>query len=281
MMNFGVSLILATIFVLLSICASLADAGQLAFSKIDGKIYVETDQKHYAMFGQFRDGNGVKIIAVNEFSHYSLTSRCVKLWSPIEEVQRRYLEKYSEIRKAFLGLNQWKSSKVSSLATQPYRWSTTFSRNLREYSSIRLDEDTLILSSKYFPPELAKVIICGNVIIFVHYEGLVTMKTIACLYLNEQKLLAGIDKLGVIDYGNKLSPSSLSHKTSDENEAMKEYLEINPINDSEFSLEQMYSRTYTNEQLLAMNYGIKRKLGKELDEHEYEHGQLKRNKVIT
>lgn len=273
MMSFRVSSML-TVFVLLSICAaSLANAGQLIFSKVGGKIYVETGPKHYAMFGQFRDENGVRIIAVNEGSLYSLTSKCVKSWSPIEEVQRRYLRRYREIRKAFLGVNQW-SPEASSLATESYRYSTTLSSDQEEYSSIKLDDNTLILSSKYFPSELARVIISGKVIIFVHHDGRVTMKTIDCLYLNEQKLFVGINKLiNIIDDDNKLS----LNKTNDDDKTIKEYFEANPINESEFSLEQMYSKTYTNEELLAMNYGIKRKFRQELNKEELS----KRNKVIT
>lgn len=46
-----------------------------------------------------------------------------------------------------------------------------------------------------FPGNLAKVIISDVLIIFIHYDGNITAKTIECLGPNERILIKGLNKI--------------------------------------------------------------------------------------
>lgn len=94
--------------------------------------------------------------------------------------------------------------------------------------------------SRYFPDELAKVVIGGNLVTFVHYDGKVVMKTMNCLNINEKILIEGI--LEIDPDWKKLVFSFEGDKAS------KKYLKRHPLDVTpygSFALEQGYSKTYT------------------------------------
>lgn len=106
-------------------------------------------------------------------------------------------------------------------------------------------------TSNYFPDGLAKVIIAGNVVIFVHHSGHIAMKTGNCLADNERILITGIKK---IDLGGK---KSTWFKSKGE-DALKSYLKSHPINVSQFNTEQVYEKVYTDRELSHMDNVLRR-----------------------
>lgn len=117
----------------------------------------------------------------------------------------------------------------------------------KEFSVVRLDSNTVAYSSQYFPEELAKVIISGNVIVFAHYDGNVRIKTTECLYNNEKILIDGIKKLDP-DW-----KKSVLSSTGDK--LLRKHLQHNPMYSSpngSFKYEQNFYKTRTPKELAAM-----------------------------
>lgn len=67
---------------------AIVDAAKLTFATNDGKIYVETDEKHFGLYGQVTDKDGVRIIAVNGNRYHYLTSNCVKQEEDVKDVNK-------------------------------------------------------------------------------------------------------------------------------------------------------------------------------------------------
>lgn len=74
-------------------------------------------------------------------------------------------------------------------------------------------------------------------IIFVHYDGIVTSKFMKCLYPNEKILIDGIRKINVDGGRSLLSPS--------EDNGLKKHLYSHPISESDFTGDQLYIRPLT------------------------------------
>lgn len=205
---------------------AIANAIQVTFSRIGADIYVETDPTNYAMFGQIMDESGVKIIRVNKLTQTHLTSRCKTGKTDINQVDEATLRTYKEIRERHLA-----EKRGPEESPQSYTWSQTFPINVKEYSVTKLDDITFVYSSKYFPGTLSKVIISGQVVVFVHNTGSVTLKTIKCLDANEEKLVEGIKKIDT----KKKKLSFLSGER-----LLRKHLKSHPIDDF-FIMEQNYT----------------------------------------
>lgn len=52
-----------------------------------------------------------------------------------------------------------------------YIWHVYFFEDTREFLVDHIDDDIVIVASKYFPDRLARVIISKDIIAFVHYDG--------------------------------------------------------------------------------------------------------------
>lgn len=218
------------------LCA-IVDADQLTFVKMNRNIYVETDPKHYALFGQVMDKDGPRVIMVNGDDHYSLRSRCGKEWQDLEEVGDARLSNYVAIREASLKVSS-PSPALSNIPSQEFSWSDTLTTTDKKKSPItRLDDDTLVYSSKYFPGWLARVIISGDVVIFVHYDGDILMRTKNCLYPSEKILVRGLEEINV--EGEKRSSCLFPLRKV---QSLKKYLADHPINEQEFYFEQDMKR---------------------------------------
>lgn len=223
------------------------DATEVTFAKMDGKIYVQTDSQHYAMFGHVKDDYGVRIIAVNGMSRNHMTSRCETGWKDLHTDYNA--NTYHNVIPTFLGVKE-RSPAISGVPTNKYLWSETFSSEHTEYSALRLDDWTIVYTSSYFPGDLAKVILAGNVVIFVHHSGDIVMKTGNCLADNEKTLITGIKK---IDLSGK---KSTWFKSKGE-DALKSYLKSHPINVSQFNTEQRYEKVYTERELAQMGHAMR------------------------
>lgn len=218
------------------------DATELTFISNNGRIYVETDEKHFGLYGQVTDKDGLRIIAVNDDRHHYLTSKCFTKQERIEDVSANYLRDYAAVRYMVLDMIKQPSPAISKIPTLDYIWSNTFSRDQREFFATRLDKNTVVYSSGYFPKVLARVIISGQAVIFVHYDGNITLKFMKCLYPNEKILIHGIKKINV-DGGisSYISPS--------EDNGLRRYLRNHPISVSNFINEQNYIKPLTKEEL--------------------------------
>lgn len=228
--------ILTFLFVALSF-HTIVDATEVTFVKdVDNKIYVETDSEHYAMFGQYKNKHGPVIIAVYGEHTYQLKANCEKEYHPLDEVSKDLLDNYARLRGIYL--------KDKSMA-----WSNTFSSDKREFSVVKFKDSTVIYSSKFFPSKIAKVIISGDVVIFVHYDGHVTMKTVKCLKANERKLFNAIKKIGT----EKCNPSCFSLKDS----PMRVYLKVHKLNEEHLYDEQLYLDVWSDEDLEKLQNRIR------------------------
>lgn len=224
---------------------AIVDATKLTFAITDGRIYVETDEKHFGLYGKVTDKDGVQIIVVNSHRHHTLTSDCITKSEFTEDVNKDYLQDYSKMRMFSLNIHE-PSPAISKVPTSQYSWSETFSFGEREFSVTRLDKDTVVYSSAYFPEVLARVIISGQVVIFVRYDGKITLKFKKCLYPNEKILVDAIKKIN-LDCGisSCFSPS--------EDHGLKKYLRTHRINKTDFSDEQDYIRPLTKEERRKFN----------------------------
>lgn len=197
---------------------AIADATQFTFTKIGWKVYAETDPEHFAMFGQVRDQYGLRIVSADKEGHYHLKPDCKYEWKSIDKIDEATLRSYRGVRENYLAEKRGPKESPDS-----YTWTDSFSSDdKREFSAVRLDSKTVVYSSGYFPKELARVVINGNLIVFVHYDGRVVMKTRICTYTNEEILLGGIQK---IDPEWK---KSMFSSTGDK--PLKKHLKRNPIN---------------------------------------------------
>lgn len=211
---------------------AIVDATKLTYSNINGKIYVETDSRHYAMHGQVLDQDGVRIVSVNGDSYSYLTSKCSLKCEILSDAHENQLRNYARFRKINLSVKQ-KSPAISNIPTSAYIWSDNFSAGEKEHSVIRLDKNTVVYSSEYFPGFLARVIISGEVVIFIQYDGVVGMRSLVCLSPSEKNLIVGIKK---INTGDGIS----SYFSSKGDKAFKKYLQAHPLDVEELISEQKF-----------------------------------------
>lgn len=234
-------LILSVVF---SLC-TIVDANRLSFSKYDGWIYAETDQFHYALYGQITDNDGIRIISVDEGDHFYQKSNCESKWQELNKIDPDYVPMYKRIRETYLKLDESRKNSPGA-----YTWHEYFYEDMKEFSAVRIDDETVIISSKYFPGRLAKVIISGDIIVFVHYDGRVRIKTNKCLSLNEKILISGINKINL--EGKK---SSCFHFSNDK--PLKTYMKSQSFNSAGFDLEQNFSKIYTKQEIAAADNAVK------------------------
>lgn len=234
--------LLQSILILISLNA-IVEANKVTFTKVYERIYVETDAQHYAMWGQVRDGDGVRIVAVNGVTRYQQSMRCATDQQRLTEVDKEILEAYGKVRTNFLKVVKSRFNELRGRIS----WSADISDDQNEYSATKVGRDIYAYSSKYFPSKISKVIIDSDVVIFVHRDGFVAMKTIDCLFKNEKILVKGISK---INRGDNLIP----RMTPVGDETLEKYLKRHPINESELYKEQEYIKTKEEK------YSLKRKL---------------------
>lgn len=222
---------------------ALADATQFTFTKIGGRIYAETDPEHYAMFGQVKKNNAIQIVSANKEGHYRLKPDCDRDWLSIEKIDEATLKAYKRLRDNYLAEKRGPRESPES-----YTWTDSFSSDdKREFSAVRLDPNTVVYSSEYFPEGLARVLISGNLVTFVHYDGRVVIKNMQCLYINERILIDGIEKIDP-DWKKTIFSS-----TGDK--PLKKHLKRNPIDVTpygSFKLEQRFSKTDTVEEVRSL-----------------------------
>lgn len=209
---------------------ALADATQLTFSKIEGKIYVETDPKHFAMFGQVKDKDGIRAISTDEETQYHLTEKCEIGNTYVDKIDADTRYKYCQVIE-----NHLEETRRPGESPKSYIWTNTFSSEQSDYSVVRLDPETLVYSSQYFPSKLGRVIISGPVVIFVHYDKSIALKTIGCLDPNERILVRGLNKI------NPETKKSVLSATGDK--ILKKHLKQNSIDEPKFYLEQKFAWT--------------------------------------
>lgn len=218
---------------------AIADATQLTFTKIDGNMFVETSPEKFAMFNQIKDEARTRITTFDTQGQYSLSSDCDTEWNKINKIDEKTLSSYREIREKYLA-----EKRSPAESPQSFTWSVTYSSDQKEYSVMKLDANTIVYSSKFFPNKLAKVIISEGVIIFAHYDGTLTMKTINCLFSNEKILMEAIKK---IDLNGKKS-SIFSSKGE---KALRNHLESKPFSERYFNLEQRYAKSFEDKLTLG------------------------------
>lgn len=207
-----------------------ADATRLNLSKDGSGMYVETNPKQFAIFKQFVDEDGVQIIVVDEKGQKQINQvkiNCKNDWKNIDYLKQNTLKAYGKLREHYWAIKAGLKESPTS-----YTWSDNISSKQKSYSAVRLDPDTLIVSSRHLPEMLARVIVSGQVVIFVHYEGSVIMKTMKCLLPNERILIGAIMK---IEPDKKKSLFSSSGDI-----VLKRQLKLRAIDAIAFSLEQSY-----------------------------------------
>lgn len=230
-----------TLLVILISCHAIVDAVKLTFTMLGGRIYIETDPEHFAMYGQVKIKNEVTIVAVNENEHTYLTSTCQVEQVKLSRVRKSDLQDYAKIRDVSLAIKN-ESPAISNTENPDYTWSQTFSKDEKDFFVTRLDKNTVVYSSEYFPWYIARVIISGEVIIFVHNDGTVIMKTKNCLYPDEKNLIKGIKK---INTSNGISACFSSR----DDKALERHLRAHPIDRNQLSREQRYKRPLTEAEL--------------------------------
>lgn len=208
---------------------ALAGATKVTYSIniTSGKIYAETDEKHYAMYGQVKDKDGVRIESASEDGQYYLTSKCESSWTDIKKIDEHTLSSYHQIRENFLAL-----TKGPEESPDFYIWSDEFSNNQRGFSAVRLDPQTVVYGSQYFPSVLARVIISGQLAAFVHYDGNVRMKTLYCLCENEKIFIDGLKRINVNGKNSMFAFAG--------DKVLKKHLENNSFREFTFRLERKH-----------------------------------------
>lgn len=111
-------------------------------------------------------------------------------------------------------------------------------------SSVSSDriEDKLLVQSK---GENSSSKLRWRLVIFVHYDGRVVMKTIHCLFINEKILIDGIQMIDPDRKRPLFSPAG--------DRPLKKHLKHNPINVTpygSFESEQHFSKTVTPEEMI-------------------------------
>lgn len=223
---------------------SIVNATQLTLKKDGYKVYIETDSQHYAIFKPIDDEYG-DIVVVDGNIRYSTYKKCDINKVELDKVEDGKIDDFAELKEELLKVSG--QSKIETgVPTKSYSWTHTFSNDRIEYSAIRLDRDTVIFSSKYFPKSLARVIIINEVgrglVIFVHYDGRISMKLHDCLFPNEWDLVRGIKQIDV-DGRHTTFFSAVGDK------ALKKYLRKHPISEADFGIEQQYIITEKRNQV--------------------------------
>lgn len=168
---------------------ALAYATQITFTKIGSKIYAETDPEHFALFGPITVED--PIVSADRDGHYVLNLDCHVDKLSIKDIDEATLELYKDIRVHFMA-----EKRGPDKSSRSFTWSDNFSDNeKKKFSAVRLGQNTVVYTSEYFPKGLARVIIYEELVIFVHYDGRVVMKTIHCLFINEKILIDGIQMI--------------------------------------------------------------------------------------
>lgn len=208
-------------------------------------LYVETDPFHYAMYGPVKDPNGeVRIVAINNPAYYQQTFRCLDVRTSFPGRLRDDEDELRKVRDVFLAESR-ECPAASGKPTDSFIWSGTFfSDEARKYSAVRLNDNTVVYSSQYFPTGLARVIISDHIMIFIHYDDTITMKYEKCLCRDEKILINGIKKIDVD--GKKISPFYPK-----EDKALKNHLKSHPIDETEFKLQQLFIKTLSEEKWSA------------------------------
>lgn len=242
---------------------ALADATQLTISRDSEGIYVETDSKHFAMFGQFTNEPGLRIISSDGEVRYNQNSQCVHDWKEIGKINRDTLHSYSQLRDRYLT-----EKRAPEESPESYTWYDSFSEDQPiKYSVVQLGSaKTRVFSSPYFPNTIAKVITSyfpklvasypPIVATFVYYDGTVVMKTMNCLLHNEKNLIDGIMKIDP-DY-EKVHKFSMNG-----DRALMKYLNSNPVDAAQFNSEQRYLRLNNDKELKTKGHrkGLGHKTG--------------------
>lgn len=210
----------------LPLCARAGEVTVLTFSKYAGKIYAATDPKQFALYGQLTD----KILSVNEEGRFYLTPECESSRTKLEDIPEISWHVYDHFRKHFL-----KEQRGPEQSPKSYTWSDAFEHGQRQFSVIRLDPDTVVYSSRLFPKILARVIISGQVVTFVHFDGTVRMKTLNCLLPNEKILIEGVQKIQPDTKRSFFAPAG--------DKVLQKHLKQDPIDETLFNQEQSFSKT--------------------------------------
>lgn len=201
------------------------------------------------MYGQVTDRDGIRIIVVGANNHYYQTSKCENKWEDLQDINQDHVRDYRKISEKYSVIKE-ESPEISKVPTERYTWSTNLSKDDAKYSAIRLDDTTLVFSSKYFPGDLAKLIYSGGLRIFVHYDGRVILKRWDCMYLNEKILIKAINQNLVDQKG------SLRFSIQSRDKAFKKFLENNKFDELEFENEQNFIITYTYAEYAAMQKAV-------------------------
>lgn len=219
------------ILIVLSLNA-IVDANKVTFAKVGGRFYVETDSQHYAMFGQVTDNDGPTIVAVNGDTYCKQNSKCKIERTELKEVDQEHLKSYAEIKERYLQ-DARNSMGASEDSDGNKFWSNDISNKPLDYWAVKIDNDIVAYSSPWLPSKLARVILAGSVVIFVHHDGQITMKTTNCLLPMEKKLFKGIKKINIGD-------GLMSRFTPVGDEALHKYLKRRFIDESQLYIEQEY-----------------------------------------
>lgn len=91
-----------------------------------------------------------------------------------------------------------------------------------------------MFGSKHFPSQIARVLISHELIIFVHYDGTVRMKTDNFLDPNESILIERLKKVEI--------EASKSLSLSSPEKALERHLKRSAFDEGSFDLEQNYSK---------------------------------------
>lgn len=221
---------------------TLVGATKVTFTKLGDRVYAETDPQHYAMYGDYRNSQGIVIIAMNGKDHHKFYSKCDYKWTPLDELDKEVLEDIGKRRERYLE-EKGESPSISNTKTDSYTWSDEFSKDDRKFSVVKLDDNTKVYSSRYFPKELARVIISGDVVISIRYDGHVGMKTKKCLAANERTVYKAIKSIR--------SNIALMKDTP-----LRVHLATHKINESDLYDEQDYIKIYTDEDYRQMQQNL-------------------------
>lgn len=242
------------ILVSVSLAAAPADAIMMKFSRNNNQLYAETDENHFAIYQEAMDKSGFQISIVNSQSLHTLTHDCQVHSEPINSIGKNAWSEFSRIRSNFF--KGWKRPIESP---GRYTVSATFSAGeSRHYYTKRIDDETIFYASKYLPSTIAKVIISSapKVVVFVHYNGDVTMKSTNCLYDNERELVKGLQEIDV---------DKVPTWFSSPDKALKKYLKLSPVDELDFSQEQKFVKSGHSSNTYGTGYesmsGINRKFG--------------------
>lgn len=139
--------LLITILVILQSLLAIANADTVTFTKNYDNIYVATDSSHFALYGPIRDKNGIRAVAINGQTRYYQTSKCETDWDSLDKVKSDYnlnKEQFSKI--------QNKCPAITNKPTNSYTWSDTLSNESKEYSAVKIDDNTILyVFNKIFP----------------------------------------------------------------------------------------------------------------------------------